>query len=496
MRAHGLDLRRGAQGLGARVHDLPVQGRLRPHDHPVAPAVAGHAGLAGRARVAAGRLLGPVPDPPHEHRRAAAALHRALRGHGPRGGLVRGAAAGDRVHARPHARRDPGQRAPALPRHLRRPRARPGPPRSGRWPGFFEVHGERCGPACGGPARRRRRPTPVDGPRRRRPAPRAVPRLPLEGVRVMDFGLGGVGVEGGRMLAEYGADVIKIESRTYPDFMRIISGSEMTPSFASSSRSQAELRRQRQEPRGPGAAAPSSSQQTDIVIENNSTGHDGRHGRRLRVAHELNPEIVMASSQLVGSRGTCAAGSATARRPTLRRHGAPVGLRRRRRSPRATRRSTPITSPGRLCAIGGLAVLMGRARHGGGGAHAEIAQVEAVVNTPRRPAGCRNRWRPARCTPRATTTTGRAPWGVFRCAGDEEWAVVCVRDDAEWQALRVALGEPDWAADLRAGHRRRPGGASTSSTPPVGAWCATRDRFAVAELLQAHGVAGRRRCSP
>ncbi|MDE0235790.1 MAG: CoA transferase, partial [bacterium] len=59
---------------------------------------------------------------------------------------------------------------------------------------------------------------------------------PLAGLRVLDFGHGGVGVEGGRMLAEYGADVIKIETRTYPDFMRLVIGTEMTASFASSSR--------------------------------------------------------------------------------------------------------------------------------------------------------------------------------------------------------------------------------------------------------------------
>ena len=41
----------------------------------------------------------------------------------------------------------------------------------------------------------------------------------------------------GGMLVEYGADVIKIETSTYPDFMRIVLGGNMTPSFASSSRS-------------------------------------------------------------------------------------------------------------------------------------------------------------------------------------------------------------------------------------------------------------------
>ena len=60
---------------------------------------------------------------------------------------------------------------------------------------------------------------------------------PLAGLRVADFGIGGVGVEVGRMLAEYGAEVLKVESRSYPDFIRQATGGEMSPSFASSSRS-------------------------------------------------------------------------------------------------------------------------------------------------------------------------------------------------------------------------------------------------------------------
>ncbi|HXN12860.1 MAG TPA: CoA transferase, partial [Candidatus Acidoferrales bacterium] len=44
------------------------------------------------------------------------------------------------------------------------------------------------------------------------PASAAQRRRPFAGLRVIDFGIGGVGVEAGRLLAEYGADVIKIET--------------------------------------------------------------------------------------------------------------------------------------------------------------------------------------------------------------------------------------------------------------------------------------------
>jgi benzylsuccinate CoA-transferase BbsF subunit len=43
----------------------------------------------------------------------------------------------------------------------------------------------------------------------------------------------------------------------------------------------------------------------------------------------------------------------------------------------------------------------------------------------------------------------RAPQGVYRCAGRDEWIAIAIDDDAQWMALRAALGEPAWARDER-----------------------------------------------
>jgi crotonobetainyl-CoA:carnitine CoA-transferase CaiB-like acyl-CoA transferase len=75
--------------------------------------------------------------------------------------------------------------------------------------GFFILDGRRLGfggraPAVGENDRETFAPiakamTPADSPQR---------RYPFAGLRVLDFGIGGVGVEAGRLMAEYGADVI------------------------------------------------------------------------------------------------------------------------------------------------------------------------------------------------------------------------------------------------------------------------------------------------
>ena len=46
-------------------------------------------------------------------------------------------------------------------------------------------------------------------------------RRPLEGLRVLDFGVIVLGAEAARLFCDQGAEVIKIESRAFPDGARV-----------------------------------------------------------------------------------------------------------------------------------------------------------------------------------------------------------------------------------------------------------------------------------
>ena len=172
--------------------------------------------------------------------------------------------------------------------------------------GFIEVDGERAGPVAGPPGIGEHSSAVFAAIASEEPrtAPSDVPaaRAPLAGLRVADFGIGGVGVEVGRMLAEYGAEVLKIESRTYPDFIRLASGGEMSPSFASSSRSKLGFGANAKHPDGNRVLLDLIAR-CDAVIENNSTGVMAQMGLGYEALRAVNPGIVMCSSQLMGSRG-------------------------------------------------------------------------------------------------------------------------------------------------------------------------------------------------
>lgn len=309
--------------------------------------------------------------------------------------------------------------------------------------------------------------------------------LPLQGLRVVDFGHGGVGVEAGRLFAEYGADVIKVESRAYPDFIRLVGGSEMSPSFASSSRSKRSLGVNIKTPRGLELVKRLISE-ADVVIENNSTGTMADLGLDYETLRQVNPRLVMVSSQLMGSTGPWAAwlGYGPSTRPaggmTWLWNFPDGGM------PPGAGVIFPDHLVGRVCALGAMAGLTAR-RRTGAGAHFEAAQVETVLT-------CMAQYflqesvEPGSVHPLGNRRDRGAPWGVYQCAGSERWVVITVRHDDDWARLRQALGDPAWAADpaFAAVDGRR--AAHDLIDAELSAWCAGRSDREAMETLQRFGV--------
>jgi crotonobetainyl-CoA:carnitine CoA-transferase CaiB-like acyl-CoA transferase len=353
--------------------------------------------------------------------------------------------------------------------------------------GYFEVDGERAGPTS---------PAPVVGQhteqvfaslgeaRTATAAPE--PSLPLTGLRVMDFGQGAVGVEAGKLFAEYGADVLKIESRKHYDFIRVITGIEMGPSFASSSRSKRGLGVNARTPEGK-ALLHELAKVSDVVIENVTTGAMDDLGIGYRDLSAANPSITMAASQLMGSRGLWA---------SWRGYGpstqAPGGLSylwsyEGEEQPAGTASIFPDHFVGRLCAVGALASLIGRRRGTSDGALIEVAQCEAVTGVLADLLAAES-IEPGSVQPRGIHTERGTPGAMYRCAGDDDWVAITCRDDADWAALAGLIGAPALAEDPRFAtlEGRRANVAEIDAM--VGEWTAGLDRFEVADRCQAVGV--------
>jgi len=355
--------------------------------------------------------------------------------------------------------------------------------------GFFEIDGERVGPT-GPPPRVGEHTDAVFsslGEPRRHPTLEQQPSPPLAGLRVVDFGHGGVGVETGRMFAEYGADVIKIESRTYPDFMRVVLGGEMSPSFASSSRSKRSMGVNAKTGRGLELLL-DLIRTGDVVIENNSTGVMDSMGLGYNTLTDVNPGIVMMSSQLMGSWGPWASWSGYG--PNTQVTGGMTHLWNYEdlERPAGSQSIFPDHFAGRTGAVVALAALLGRARNDGGGCHAEVCQVEQVVQVMADLMALES-LQPGVVRPRGNHSDRGTPWGLYRCAGDDEWVAICTRSDHEWARLVDVMGSPAWAAssDLAtlAGRQQH----EPEVDAGVGEWTIKLSKEEVTEACLAGGVA-------
>ncbi len=77
-----------------------------------------------------------------------------------------------------------------------------------------------------------------------------------------------------------------------------------------------------------------------------------------------------------------------------------------------------------------------------------------------------------------------APQGVYRCKGVEQWLAVSVRTDGEWQALAGVIGGSELSGLTLKERRARHDELDTA----IAAWAARQEPQAAMEMLQAAGV--------
>jgi crotonobetainyl-CoA:carnitine CoA-transferase CaiB-like acyl-CoA transferase len=160
---------------------------------------------------------------------------------------------------------------------------------------------------------------------------------------------------------------------------------------------------------------------------------------------KTNPNLVMASSQLLGNHGAWAdwIGYGPSTQPIgglaflwdYPEEGLPAG----------STSIFPDHLAGRLLSISALAGLIRRERTGKG-AHTSVAQAEAVaqiIGDQMMKAGLN----PGSVQPTGNRRERGAPWGVYTCAGTDQWVAITVRSDDDWRGLVGALGTPEWAED-------------------------------------------------
>ena len=270
---------------------------------------------------------------------------------------------------------------------------------------------------------------------------------PLAGIRVIELGSIVAGPFAGRLLADYGADVIKIEAPDHPDPMRDWGQASYRGHrlwWTSHARNKRCITLDLRGERGQGLFL-SLLADTDVVVENFRPGTLEGWNLGYDRLREANPELVLARVSGYGQTGPYAG------RPGYASVAEAVsGLRSINgypgQAPPRQAISLGDSLAGMFAVQGILAALLHRQRSGQGQV-VDVALTESCFALLESTVAEYDKLGRIR-GPGGTKLEGIAPSNVFRTA-DELWLVVAANQDTVFRRLCGAMGRPELADDPR-----------------------------------------------
>ncbi len=283
--------------------------------------------------------------------------------------------------------------------------------------------------------------------------------LPLEDVRVLDFGWAMAGPQGTRLLADLGAEVIKIESIARPDLARTVFGPhphgltafglDSSGYFNHFNRNKKSLNLNMQHP-GSREVFADLLKVSDIVLENYSAGVLPKWGWTYEAMAAVNPKIIYVSMAGPGHAGPYNAyrtfGPTVQALSGLTYLSGYPGER-----PAGWGFSYMDHTGGYLAAVAMVIALYQRDQHGRG-EHVDLSQIEgAVTLTGPMLLDYQVNGRPSAPQGNRSTHPAVAPHGVYRCQDEYErdrWVTIACYTEEQWEAF-VEVAGATFATDER-----------------------------------------------
>lgn len=327
------------------------------------------------------------------------------------------------------------------------------------------------------------------------PEPRPDPAKALDGLRVVDFGWVLAAPIGTRLLASFGAEVIRVESTRKPDSMRAQIGPKGTPDpdlgglFNSVNAGKKSLAVDLTTDSGKKLIKELIAT-ADIVVNNFRPGAMDRMGLGYEVLKSLKPDIVLLNLPGAHRKGPWAVRSSMGN-ILMSASGFNMLTGFDGERPRGIGIAYPdFTSPHLLAAT-----VLSAIRHRdqtGEGQELHLAQLSGIVSL------LGVEWMQYSATGqqpprRANRDLNHCPHGVFPATpsdhSEDEWVAVAVADDDQWQRLCTVMDRPDLATDPRfITHRDRKDNEDALDAE-LSAWTSGQDKWLCAERCQAAGIA-------
>lgn len=327
------------------------------------------------------------------------------------------------------------------------------------------------------------------------PAVSPDPARALEGLRVVDFGWVLAAPIGTRLLASFGAEVIRVESTKRPDSMRSQIGPDGVPDadmgglFNVVNAGKKSLAVDLTTEQGMSLVKELIAT-ADVVVNNFRPGAMERMGLGFDVLCELKPDIVSLNLPGAHRHGPWAV------RPSMGNilmaasgFNMLTGFDGER--PRGIGIAYPDFTGPHLLTAAILAALRQRDSTGSG-QEIHLTQLTGMISL------LGAEWMQFKATGvqpprRANRDPNLCPHGVFPTVGsehsDDEWVALAVQGQDQWASFCAAVGHPELIDDQRFAHHEDRKRNEDALDEIIAAWTTSRDKWDVADLLQDAGVA-------
>ncbi len=312
----------------------------------------------------------------------------------------------------------------------------------------------------------------------------------LKGVRVLAFTTGYAGPYAGRLLASYGAEVIKIESRKggldtfrhYGQHKDI----DAAPRFIECNLGVRSLAIDLKHPTGARLIRELAGK-SDAILQNFRPRVLDKLGLGDDELRKANPKLVIVKLPGFGTEGPKSSYGTWGFNLT-----AFSGITYLWNHPEQDR---PIGSqgvyPDHIGFVMGPTLLVAallRSRRTGAGATIDVAQIEATAATLGT-TYLETSVNGADPQPKGNHYAVGAPHGCYRCQGDDRWCAISVRDDGEWRALCRVIGRAELVSDGRFSDLQLRLNNRAALDAIVQEWTGARAAEEVMTRCQAAGVA-------
>lgn len=314
--------------------------------------------------------------------------------------------------------------------------------------------------------------------------------LPLEGYRIIDFGWAAAAPRATCLLADMGAEVIKVETRKRLDPVRfgpdnLSRDPEMDPLFHSINRNKLGILLDLTTAEGV-TLAKKLVQTSDVVVENFSPKVMQRFTLDYEALKKIKPDIIMVSFPGVGCEGPLS--DVVTYGPSLAGLAgldSLIGYENER-----VLGMQQAYADINAALFGAFAIQTGlhHREQFGEGQHIEVAQIEALISTMPEPV-------------MAADLNGHifGPVGNvnplmpiqnnYPCEGEDKWVSIAILTDQEWQGFCRAIGNPSWTKKKEFTDNTQRSQNRIKLDGHIAKWTVDKTPHDVMEILQEAGVA-------